>query len=60
MSNHNNTPQDAQTADEASLEFRHADIEALAYKLWVVRGCPGDSADEDWFLAAKRLREAQQ
>ena len=43
-------------AQHASPSFGHAEIAALAYELWVGRGCPKGSSDEDWFLAAKQLR----
>jgi hypothetical protein len=49
----------AEAARQETSEFHHADIQARAYKLWVSRGCPGDSADEDWFLAAKQLRDSR-
>jgi hypothetical protein len=34
-------------------------IAALAYQLWVERGCPEGSAGEDWFRAEERLRARQ-
>jgi hypothetical protein len=36
--------------------FGHAEIAALAHELWVARGRPEGSADEDWFQAARMLR----
>jgi hypothetical protein len=36
--------------------FGHDDIVALAHKLWLERGCPEGSPDEDWFRAAEQLR----
>lgn len=46
-----------QHAEEAeSNTFHHADISACAHELWLARGCPQGSPDEDWFLAAKQLR----
>jgi hypothetical protein len=36
--------------------FGHADIAALAYRLWQDRGCPEGSSEEDWFRAAEQLR----
>ena len=36
--------------------FGHAEIAALAHQLWVARGCPQGSPDEDWFRAAEELR----
>jgi hypothetical protein len=38
--------------------FGHAEIAALAYKLWQARGCPDGSPEEDWFRAAEELRSA--
>jgi hypothetical protein len=32
------------------------EIKARAYELWVERGCPHDSSDEDWHLAEQELR----
>ncbi|HEY2013417.1 MAG TPA: DUF2934 domain-containing protein, partial [Bryobacteraceae bacterium] len=31
--------------------FGHEDIARVAYELWVERGCPEGSPDEDWFHA---------
>ena len=39
-----------------SATFNHADIATLAHELWVGRGSPQGSPEEDWFLAAKQLR----
>jgi len=36
--------------------FGHQDIAALAYQLWIDRGCPEGSPEEDWFHAAEQLR----
>jgi len=30
-------------------------IAALAYELWLVRGCPEGTAEEDWFRAEKEI-----
>ncbi len=32
------------------------DIAALAYELWVERGCPIGSPDEDWLRAEETIR----
>jgi Protein of unknown function (DUF2934) len=32
-----------------------ADIAALAYELWISRGCGDGAAEEDWFEAERRL-----
>jgi hypothetical protein len=34
-------------------------VEALAYELWLQRGCPVGSDQEDWFQAEQQLRTAQ-
>ena len=34
----------------------HASISALAYQLWLARGCPIGSDLEDWFLAESMLK----
>ena len=46
----------AATAGHGIAAFGHADIAALAYKLWQARGCPDGSPQEDWFHAAEELR----
>jgi hypothetical protein len=33
------------------------DIAVLAYALWVERGCPDGSPDEDWLRAEQAVRE---
>jgi hypothetical protein len=40
----------------AVASFGHEDIAALAHELWLARGCPAGSADEDWFHAVRQLR----
>ncbi len=34
-----------------------AEIAALAYQLWMDRGCPIGSPDEDWLLAEAELTQ---
>jgi hypothetical protein len=34
-------------------------VEALAYQLWLQRGCPVGSDQEDWFQAEEELRLVQ-
>jgi hypothetical protein len=34
---------------------KEEEIAILAYKLWQARGCPGGSAQEDWFHAVEEL-----
>jgi hypothetical protein len=41
---------------KAHLTFGHKEIAARARELWVARGCPQGSSDEDWFRAAEELR----
>lgn len=36
--------------------FGHKEIAELAHNLWVERGCPDGSAEEDWFAASQQLR----
>ena len=36
--------------------FGHEDIAALAHALWLARGCPEGSPEEDWFRATQELR----
>ena len=33
-----------------------SEIAALAYQLWLARGCPEGSADTDWLLAEQQLK----
>jgi hypothetical protein len=44
------------TAQERAKTFGHHEIAALAHQLWLARGCPEGSPDEDWFRAAEQLR----
>ena len=55
---HERTAQMNQTGlgEHASSSFGHTDIAALAHELWIGRGCPEGSPDEDWFHAAEELR----
>jgi hypothetical protein len=34
----------------------HDQIAALAYSLWMERGCPEGTPEEDWFRAAEELK----
>ena len=36
--------------------FGHAEIAALAHQLWLDRGSPEGSPDEDWYHATQKLR----
>jgi hypothetical protein len=44
------------TTGHGAVAFGHVDIVALAHKLWVARGRPEGSPDEDWFRAVEELR----
>jgi hypothetical protein len=46
----------SESATSARHGFTHDDIAALAHQLWIERGCPKGSPDEDWFHAAEQLR----
>jgi hypothetical protein len=39
-----------------SMNFGHAEIAAMAHKLWEARGCPAGSPHEDWLHALEVLR----
>jgi hypothetical protein len=36
-------------------QTNQSEIAELAYRLWVDRGCPSGSPEEDWFEAERRL-----
>lgn len=44
------------TNGAAPHHFGHKEIAELAHTLWVERGCPDASAEEDWFAASQQLR----
>jgi len=44
------------TTGHGTIAFGHADIVALAHQIWISRGCPEGSPDEDWFRAVEELR----
>jgi hypothetical protein len=35
--------------------LEHDEVAELAYQLWILRGCPDDSPDEDWLRAEEEL-----
>ena len=41
---------------EARNQASSADIAAMAYQLWIARGCPEGSPEVDWFQAEENLR----
>jgi len=46
----------AATVGHGIAVFGHKEIAQLAHELWVERGCPEGSPEEDWFRAAETLR----
>jgi hypothetical protein len=46
----------AREAARSVAQPEEASIAALAYQLWLARGCPIGSDREDWFLAESMLR----
>jgi len=44
------------TTEHGVLTFGHKDIAALAYRLWLERGSPEGSPEEDWTRAVAQLR----
>ena len=40
---------------EASVN--HEAVEAMAYQLWLQRGCPTGSEQEDWYRAEAELKD---
>jgi hypothetical protein len=50
---------DVLNAEVINAEVLNKDaIEKLAYELWINRGCPEGSADEDWIQAERTLQAA--
>jgi hypothetical protein len=44
------------TVGHGIVAFGHDDIAARAFQLWLDRGSPEGSPEEDWFRAAEELR----
>ena len=44
------------TVGHGIVAFGHAEIAARAHQLWMERGCPEGSPEEDWYRAAEELR----
>jgi hypothetical protein len=42
--------------ENTSAEPRHEEIAALAHELWLKRGSPEGSSEEDWLMATEQLR----
>lgn len=55
MSNVISELNDEQEFGETAIPFE--EISQRAYELWVARGCPDGSPDEDWFRAQEELRQ---
>jgi hypothetical protein len=49
------SPQDA-TPNVISEPPNQGEISALAYELWIQRGCPLGSPEVDWFRAEEELK----
>ena len=49
--------QEEHAGDSALHAFGHEEIARRAYQLWEERGHGDGSADEDWFLAVRELRQ---
>lgn len=47
-------------ASHGMTSFGHKEIAARAHELWIERGSPHGSPDEDWFRAAAELRAGHQ
>ena len=47
-------------SEAAAPEFSRESVEKLAYQLWLKRGCPAGSAEEDWYEAERSLLKAAQ
>jgi hypothetical protein len=52
------SPQDV-TQDVISEPVNQAEISALAYELWIQRGCPLGSPEVDWFRAEEELKSGK-
>ena len=42
--------------DRSEVPVDHETVEAMAYQLWVQRGCPVGSDQEDWYQAEAELK----
>jgi len=45
---------------DVSVELDEEAVRAKAHQLWVERGCPEGTSDEDWYEAERILRESGQ
>ena len=44
--------------NRSRLPVDHEMVQAMAYQLWLQRGCPTGTEQEDWFRAEKELTSA--
>lgn len=49
-------PRHPNANEHGIVPFGHEAIAIRAYELWLARGCPEGSPEEDWFHAAEQLR----
>jgi len=49
---------EAKIASRPEPSVDHAAVEAMAYQLWLQRGCPAGSDQEDWYRAEAELYDA--
>ena len=47
-------------AKKSDASVNHETVEAMAYQLWLLRGCPVGSDQEDWYRAEAELKDKQQ
>jgi hypothetical protein len=47
------------SAEAPNVEPDHDQIETLAYQLWLERGCPDGSPQDDWFRAETQLKQPE-
>ena len=45
-------------AAASTIGLDQAAIAARAYELWLARGCPNGSPEEDWFRAEQELQDS--
>ena len=44
------------TPEVVAVQPDHGQVQALAYLLWLERGCPIGSPEDDWYRAEEELR----
>jgi len=47
-------------ANRPAAPVEHETVEAMAYQLWLQRGCPLGSDQEDWYRAEAELKDKDQ